>query len=116
MATAKKTSPAKDKAAEVEKRSADGADGTRHEKAFVLARPTLPEQDGPKHDDNKAACVQEAIQRGLHPRGDVRFDGVEDALDGVSRTYTYSVAVVPSAVDAQPGETTTPRKVIEAGD
>ncbi|MCQ8831763.1 hypothetical protein [Streptomyces malaysiensis] len=113
MATAKKSSAAKDKAVEVEKRSADGADGTRHEKIFVLAGSSLPEQDGPEHDANKVACVQEALQRGLHPRGDVRLDGVENAADGLSRAYAYSVAMVPSAVDDQPGETTTPRKVIE---
>ncbi|MFE9391703.1 hypothetical protein [Streptomyces sp. NPDC006784] len=123
MAAAKKAAaqPARDdkretRAAEVTRRSADGATGTRHEKTFVVARPTLPTQDGPEHDDNKTACVQEAIQRGLHPRGEPRLDGVDDHDDGVTKAFTYSVEVVPAAVDSEPERTTTPRTVVEGGD
>lgn len=124
MAAAKKTaaarqaqSPAKagEPEIEVEERSADGSQGMRHVKAYTVLGHGLGDTDGPEHEANKAGVVQEAIQRGLHPRGDVRLDGVEEHHDGVSRTYRYSVAVVPSAVDDQPGETTTPRKVIEGG-
>ncbi|MDX3230625.1 hypothetical protein [Streptomyces sp. ME19-01-6] len=122
MAAAKKAtavrqaqSPAKagEPEVEVEERSADGSDGMRHVKEYAVLGHGLGDTDGPEHEANKAGVVQEAIQRGLHPRGDVRLDSVEAHHDGVSRTYRYSVAVVPSAVDDQPGETTTPRKVIE---
>ncbi|MEU7240319.1 hypothetical protein [Streptomyces sparsogenes] len=126
MAAAKKTaaarqaqSPAKagEPEIEVEERSADGSQGMRHVKEYVVREPSgLGDKDGPEHEANKAGVTQEAIQRGLHPRGDVRLDGVEDHHDGLSRVYQYSVTVVPSAVDDQPGETTTPRKVIEGED
>jgi hypothetical protein len=111
MATAKKPAERKPEA-ETAKRSADGSDGARHVKEFVVARPTLPSQDGPEHDNNKAAVAQEAIQRGLHPRGVPRFDGVEDEGDGVSRKFTYSVEVVPASMDAEPQKTTTPRDIV----
>lgn len=114
MAAAKKTAAKKpDPEAEVAKRSADGSDGTRHVKEFVLLGDALPEEDGPDHDPNKVGVLQEAIQRGLHPRGDVSFDGVEDQPDGVSRLFRYSVEVVPAAVDSEPEQTTTPRSASE---
>lgn len=116
MAAAKKTAAAvkkPDTEAEVAKRSADGSEGTRHVKEFVLLGDALPEEDGPDHDPNKIGVLQEAIQRGLHPRGDVSFDGVETLDDGVSRLFRYSVDVVPAAVDSEPEKTTTPRDKIE---
>ena len=63
---------------------------------------------------NKAAVTNEAIQRGLHPRGEASFVGAEDHPDGVSVVLTYSVETVPSSVDHAPEDTTTPRDVIEA--
>lgn len=120
MAAAKKTTearqfPAKagDDAGEVEQRSADGSSGTRHVKEFVV----LARQWGdftPEHEANKAGVANEAIQRGLHPRGDVRFDGAADHPDGESVTLTYSVNTVPASIDHTPQATTTPRDVIEA--
>jgi hypothetical protein len=98
---------------EVARRSADGSDGTRHVKEFVVFGDALPDEDGPAHEPNKVGVLQEAIQRGLHPRGDVSFDGAETLGDGVSRLLRYSVGVVPAAVDSEPQETTTPRDKIE---
>lgn len=114
MATAKKAAaqhPAVhgDSAAEVDKRSADGADGSRHTKEFVVLGPQFGEADGPEHQANKVGVFQEAIQYGLHPRGDVRLDGVETLQDGVSRSFRYSVEVVPASVDVRPQDTATPR-------
>lgn len=111
---------AEGRAEEVEQRSADGADGTRHIKVFV----TEPgaEQNPAMHEANKAGVLQEAIQRGLHPRGDVRFDGAEvKTTTSGPRTFqhavlTYSVEVVPASVDTKPTETTTPRDQIESDD
>lgn len=106
--------PAKSGAPEVEvgKRSADGSDGTRFVKEFVvLARDWTGEEY--QHEANRAGVANEAIQRGLHPRGDIDFDGQEEHRDGVSLTLTYSVDTVPASVDHHPEDTTTPRDVIE---
>jgi hypothetical protein len=114
MPPAKKTAAKKpEPEAEVAKRSADGSEGTRHVKEFVLFGTALPEEDGPEHDPNKVGVLQEAIQRGLHPRGDVSLDGVATLDDGVSRLFRYSVEVVPAALDSEPQSTTTPRDKIE---
>jgi hypothetical protein len=98
---------------EVDERSADGAEGTRHVKEFVVPAARWTGEDY-QHEANRAGVVNEAIQRGLHPRGDVSFDGQEEHSDGVSLVLTYSVETVPSSVDHQPEDTTTPRDVIEA--
>lgn len=100
--------------AEVDERSADGAEGTRHVKEFVVLSAHWPgtgEEEA--HAANRAAVVNEAIQRGLHPRGDVSFDGSAEHGDGVSTVLTYSVETVPASVDHTPQDTTTPRDVIE---
>ncbi|MFI1166559.1 hypothetical protein ACH4UM_23885 [Streptomyces sp. NPDC020801] len=98
---------------EVDERSADGAKGTRHIKEFVVPAARWTGEDY-QHEANRAALVGEAIQRGLHPRGDVAFDGQEEHPDGVSLILSYSVETVPSSVDHQPEDTTTPRDVIES--
>ncbi|MGW0837546.1 hypothetical protein [Streptomyces prunicolor] len=121
MAAARKTAesrqfPAKagDPEAEVGKRSADGSDGMRHAKEFVVTTGGWPDDgESPAHEANKAATVNEAIQRGLHPRGDVSFDGATEHGDGVSTVLAYSVETVPASVDHAPQDTTTPRDVIE---
>jgi hypothetical protein len=113
MAAAKKATEKQE--AEVAKRSADGSDGTRYVKDFVVLGGQLGDEDGPEHDPNKGATLQDAIQRGLHPRGDVRFDGAELTADGVSRSLRYSVEVVPSVMDSEPEKTTTPRQKIDEG-
>ncbi|MYS15173.1 hypothetical protein [Streptomyces sp. SID4982] len=100
-------------AVEVDERSADGSKGTRHVKDFVVLADRWTGEDY-QHEANRAALVNEAIQRGLHPRGDVNFEGQEAHPDGVSLTLTYSVDTMPSSVDHEPEETTTPRDVIEA--
>ena len=117
MVTAKKTAAkTPDPEAEVDKRSADGSEGARHEKDFVVLGNDLGDKDGPLHDPNKLAVLQEAIQRGLHPRGDVSFDGAERLDDGVSYQLCYSVEVVPAVVDSEAEKTTTPRDKIENGE
>ncbi|MFE1849859.1 hypothetical protein [Streptomyces sp. NPDC059489] len=120
MAQAKKTAAARQHPAkagepevEVDKRSPDGSEGTRHRKEFVVLAARWTGEDY-QHEANRAATVGEAIQRGLHPRGDVSFDGQEEHPDGVSLTLAYSVETVPASVDHQPAETTTPRDVIDA--
>lgn len=102
-------------AVEVDERSADGAEGTRHVKEFVVLADQWPSMDeDAAHAANRAAVTNEAIQRGLHPRGDVSFDGASAHDDGVSTVLTYSVETVPASIDHTPQDTTTPRDVIEA--
>lgn len=100
-------------AVEVDERSADGSQGTRHVKEFVVLGRQWGGSDA-EHAANKAGVANEAIQRGLHPRGEVSFDGAEDHPDGESMILTYSVDTVPASVDDTPQDTTTPRDVIEA--
>lgn len=123
MAAAKKTTSARTRQfpakagepeTEVDERTADGADGMRFVKQFVVLARQWGDS-GDEHTANKAGVVNEAIQRGLHPRGDVSFDGTEDHPDGLSLTLTYSVETVPASVDHHPEDTTTPRDVIEGG-
>lgn len=99
---------------EVDQRSADGSDGSRHVKEFVvLARNWNGSDD--EHEANRAVVANEAIQRGLHPRGDVAFDGQEDHPDGESLVLTYSVDTVPAIIDHTPQDTTTPREILTDG-
>jgi hypothetical protein len=122
MATSKAKTPAAkqfpakagDPAAEVDQRSVDGSDGTRHVKEFVVLARQWGDSDG-EHLANKAGVANEAIQRGLHPRGDVRFDGAEGHPDGQSLVLTYSVDTVPASVDNAPQDTTTPRDILKDG-
>lgn len=100
---------------EVDERSADGADGMRYVKEFVvLARQWGDSTE--EHAANKGGVAGEAIRRGLHPRGEVSFDGAEPLPDGVSLALTYSVDTVPASVDHTPQDTTTPREATEGGD
>jgi hypothetical protein len=101
---------------EVDKRSADGSNSMSFVKEFVVTSGNWPGGDDPVHDANKATVLSEAVQRGLHPRGAVSFDGMTDHVDGVSTVLTYSVETVPASVDTAPQETTTPRGVVEGGD
>lgn len=99
---------------EVDQRSADGSDGMRHVKQFVvMGRDWSGDTDVARHEANAAVVASEAIQRGLHPRGDVQFDGAEGHPDGESVTLTYSVEVVPAVIDHSPQDTTTPRDVLK---
>lgn len=103
-----------DHAAEVGQRSVDGSDGTRYIKHIVILARHWPGQgDGAYHQGNRAAVVNEAIQRGLHPRGDVSFVGAESHPDGESVTLAYSVETVPAVIDHRPQDATTPHDAIK---
>jgi hypothetical protein len=99
---------------EVDKRTADGADDMRFVKEFVVLAARWNDEDY-QHEANRAGVVNEAIQRGLHPRGKVSFDGATEHADGLSLVLAYSVETVPASVDHHPEDTTTPRDVIEGG-
>ncbi len=85
---------------EVAHRSADGSDGMHYHKTFVVLGQFGPEH--PIHQDNKVRVQEEAIQRGLHPKGEatlVKTHEVPEVRDQVSSELTYSVEVVPADVD-----------------
>jgi hypothetical protein len=95
---------------EVAKRSADGSDGMRYVKQFILKAVGDFDswiQDEEAHVGHKLRTLEEALQRGLHAKGDVSFDGVEDHGDGVSKVLTYSVETVPAVVDSEVATTKT---------
>ncbi len=106
------------KRAEVQKRQPDSDDGDRFEKVFAVGRVGIADDD-PIHRQNAVAVVQEAIQRGLHPRGDVYLiDAVEvdeRNAPGPSRVQQtdlrYAVDVVPASVDTDAEDTTTPSDI-----
>lgn len=97
-----------DAAAEVAQRSPDGSSGLTHYKQFVVAASGTPgDDDDPWHDANKRAVLQEAIQRGLRPKGNVEFVAAEE--QGNALLLTYQVTTDPAATDPDPpSETTTP--------
>lgn len=99
---------------EVDKRSPDGAEGLTHVKEFVLIGRADNDISDAAHTANKAAAANEAIQRGLHPHGDIVFDGATDLPDGRSAVLTYTVPVVASSIDHDAAGTTTPRTVLTA--
>jgi hypothetical protein len=99
------------------------ADG-RYRKVFTVAVPRTstpgrdPEVDwsdsqhDAMHEANKVAVLQEALNRGLHPRAEAQFDGpvdqnvAEEAAASVS--LVYSVEAVPAADDETAASAYTP--------
>lgn len=105
------------------------ADGRFH-RVFHVAAPRVSTRDqssatsdwsAPEHDSmheaNKIAVLQEAMNGGLHPRGEARFDGagqVAEFADSVD--LEYSVACVPASTETPEDTaalTMTPSKAIE---
>jgi hypothetical protein len=56
----------------------DAAESNRFVRVFSLAAHAVGSDDENLHKRNSVAVLQEAIQQGLHPRGEVSFDGVVD--------------------------------------
>ncbi len=96
----------------VDARTSDGSDDGRYHKTYVvLARDWNEDSDA--DDANKVAVLQEALNLGLHPRGDVAYDGAEAHPDGHSLFLRYSVEVIPAALDENPADTKTPSKKLD---
>ena len=64
------------------------------------------------HRANKQGTLQEALNRGLHPKAEpVLEDGptpVHTGLNSTSYSYTYAVECIPAAIDYDPASTVTP--------
>jgi hypothetical protein len=97
---------------EVANRSADGSDGMTFRKVFVVAGPAEIPSDHPCHEDNAVRALEEALQRGLHPRGKAALVGTEvvdrDRRGVVTTACTYAVEVVPAVIDTEAHKTSTP--------
>lgn len=66
---------------------------------------------------NKEGCLQEALNRGLHPKGTPELEDAEFVAKGLNWTtyrLTYAVPVIPAAIDLDPASTTTPRDLAKA--
>lgn len=101
---------------EIEQRSPDGADEGRFVKTFVVDREV--DETSAMHEMNAVGVVQEAIQRGLHPKGDVVLVNRNVIRDrrSVSTELTYAVDVTPASIDHEPESTVTPSDLVAAQD
>lgn len=99
---------------EIEQRTVDGTDEGRFVKVFVVDREV--DETSAMHAMNAVGVVQEAAQRGLHPKGDVFLVDTRVIRDqrSVSTELTYAVDVTPASVDHEPDTTVTPSDLAEA--
>lgn len=98
-----------DKAEEVSHRSADGSKGQVWRKVFVLGGSVA--KDSPQHEANCVRVLEEAIQRGLHPKGKARLvsgDVDTDEHGHTNTTCIYEVPVEPAVTDIEAHKTVTP--------
>lgn len=97
---------------EVASRSADGSDGMTFKKTFAMAGPAEIPSDHPCHEDNAGRVLEEALQRGLHPKAKARLLGTEvtevSRRGVVTTACTYGVEVEPSITDTEAHTTVTP--------
>jgi hypothetical protein len=95
---------------EVAARSADGSKGLTFRKVFVMGG-QIPEGH-PQHEANWLGVLQEALHRGLHPKGKVQLANVEmsepDRRGHVTTTATYEVEVEPASTDREAHTTVAP--------
>ena len=63
------------------------------------------------HEANKLAVLQDALNRGLHPQEEARFDGAQDTR---GTELVYSVTVIPATSDERAAATVTPSAALSA--
>lgn len=98
-----------DKADEVSHRSADGSKGTTWRKVFLMSGNVG--KDSPQHEANCVRVLEEAIQRGLHPKGKAHLvsgDVNTDEAGNTNTTCVYEVPVEPAVTDTELHKTVTP--------
>lgn len=102
--------------AEIAARTApDAPVGTKFRKTFVVSRKWHTEgvsDDSDMHRANCVATLQEALNRGLHPKGEAAYVG-DDTLHDGSEALHYEVEVVLATEDADPAGTYTPSFSLE---
>lgn len=101
---------------EIAKRSLD-SDGRTFLKTFVMLGAFTNDVKHPQHEANFLGTLQEAINRGLHPKGEPRLVKVEvgepDRRGAVTTRCTYGVEVIPAVVDTENSTTETPSTLAE---
>lgn len=116
---AKKAAAKKTETDEIAERTGpDTAHDDRFHHTFTIPPTTsIGDEDDPAsvdaHNANKAAILEFALHRGLHPQGEASFDGQSTRGDG-SIDLEYSVPVRPAHLVEQPADTVTPTKAIKA--
>lgn len=102
--------PKRDRVEEVAARAADGSAGLTLRKVFVMGGSIPPGH--PQHEANWLGTLQEALTRGLHPKGKAQTVNVEisepDRRGAVTTTATYEVVVEPASTDTEAHTTVTP--------
>jgi hypothetical protein len=107
---------------EIAQRSADGDTPGRLVKTYRVGR-LVPTDNDPIHQANAVGLVQEAMQRGLHARGDIYLVDVDEHDQALNDTgtrrsqwtdLTYEVAVIPASIDTHPQDTTAPTVIHQA--
>ena len=101
-----------------EKSDVKGKRDDRFRKVFVIQVQGTSLEDLKAYAEqdigNKQATVQEALNRGVHPKGEPRCDDVEIIHEGISSAtakFTYSVVAVPASLDLDPASTIEPRDI-----
>lgn len=97
------------------------ADERFYREFVILARDYQSGNQEELHRANRLAVLQEAMNRGLHPKGtfaDVRLELEEKLGEHALRSkesikLTYSVPVVPATRDGEPAGTLTPSRALE---
>lgn len=101
---------------EIEHRSPEPTDEGMFTKTFSVGAIGIAD-DHPWHVANAGSVIQEAVQRGLHPKGDVVLVATEEHDNGPRSKWTdltYQVPVVPAIVDHDPASTVTQHDIAEA--
>lgn len=100
---------------EIAARTAPDAEvGTKFRKTFVISKKGF-DLGAPQDDMHRANCVatlQEALNRGLHPKGEASYVGDDQLTDG-SEALHYEVEVVLASEDEDPASTYTPSFAID---
>jgi len=101
---------------EIEHRTPEPTDEGVFTKKFSVGAIGIAD-DHPWHLANAGGVIQEAVQRGLHPKGDVVLVSTEEHDNGPRSRWTdltYQVPVVPAIVDHDPGTTITQHDIAAA--
>jgi hypothetical protein len=100
---------------EIAKRSADGSVGLTFHKVFVLAGDITDDVKHPQHVANLSGTAQEAINRGLHPKGEPELVSIDveepDRRGNKSARCKYAVEVEPAITDTEAHTTVTPHDI-----
>jgi hypothetical protein len=121
---AKKAAASKGSAEIVAEKSGPGTpEDNKFRKSFtVQANPYSSEEDVTAweglHEGNKLATLQEALNRGVHPKGEVQLESTDvhrEALNTATIVFTYAVESVAAVLDTDPEGTSTPTKELKGG-